>query len=78
MESTRKDWSGISLYAGIDVHKRKWVTTVRTKEASLRTFVTGADKQALLQSFRHLFPGASIEAVYEAGCFGYHWRSFSI
>lgn len=76
MESTRKDWSGISLYAGIDVHKRKWVTTVRTKEASLRTFVTGADKQALLQSFRHLFPGASIEAVYEAGCFGYHLAEF--
>ncbi len=76
MEHARKDWTGLTLYAGIDVHKRKWVITVRTKEAPIRTFVTGADKDALLRSLRHLFPGACIEAVYEAGCFGYHLAEF--
>lgn len=49
---------------------------MRTKEIQLKTFVTGADKEALLKSFRHLFSGATIEAVYEAGCFGYHLAEF--
>jgi transposase len=76
MEQRRKDWTGQTLYAGIDVHRAKWVVTVRTKDVQLKTFATGADKQALLRSFRHLFPGATVEAVYEAGCFGYHLAQF--
>lgn len=76
MNTQRKDWTGQTLYAGIDVHKAKWVITVRTKEIQLKTFVTGADKEALLKSFRHLFTGATIEAVYEAGSFGYHLAEY--
>ena len=76
MEQSRTSWTGLTLFAGIDLHKAKWVVTVRTKETALKTFVTGADKQALLRSFQHLFPGAAIEAVYEAGCFGYHLAQF--
>jgi len=76
MSTQRKDWTGQILFAGIDVHKAKWVTTVRTNEVQLKTFVTVADKEVLLKSFHHLFPGAAIEAVYEAGCFGYHLADF--
>jgi transposase len=76
MNTQRKDWSGQTLFAGIDVHKAKWVITVRTRELHIKTFVVGADKEALLKSFHHLFPGASIQAVYEAGCFGYHLSDF--
>ncbi len=76
MNTQPKDWSGQTLYAGIDVHKAKWVTTVRTKELHLKTFVTGSDEQALLKTFLHLYPKATIEAVYEAGCFGIHLAKF--
>jgi hypothetical protein len=74
MNRARQDWTGQILYAGIDVHKAKWVVTVRTREVQLKTFVTEADKEILLKSFRHLYSGAAIEAVYEAGCFGIVWQ----
>lgn len=76
MNRARQDWTGQILYASIDVHKAKWVVTVRTREVQLKTFVTEADKEILLKSFRHLYSGAAIEAVYEAGCFGYHLADF--
>jgi transposase len=76
MNRAHQDWAGQTLYAGIDVHKAKWVVTVRTREVQLKTFVTEADKEILLKSFRHLYSGATIEAVYEAGCFGYHLADF--
>lgn len=76
MNGLPKDWTGQTLYCGIDVHKAKWVVTVRTREVQLKTFVTEASKEILLKSFRHLYSGAKIEAVYEAGCFGYHLADF--
>jgi len=76
MNTQSTDWTGQTLYAGIDIHKSKWVTTVRTRDLQLKTFVTGADKQALLKTFLHLYPKATIEAVYEAGCFGIHLAEF--
>jgi transposase len=76
MIHARQDWKDQRLYAGIDVHQNKWVVTIRTTEVQLKTFVTAADKQALLQTFRHQWPGATISAVYEAGCFGYHLADF--
>jgi len=71
-----KDWSGQSLYVGIDLHKRKWVVTVRTLDLELKTFTTPADKQVLLTSLQKGWPGAKMKAVYEAGCFGYHLADY--
>lgn len=76
MEQRQIQWANQILYAGIDVHKNKWVITVRTFDVVLKTFVTNADKQVLLKSFQHLWPGAKLRAVYEAGCFGYHLADF--
>jgi hypothetical protein len=39
------------LYAGIDLHKNKWVTSVRTPELLLKTFVTEPDKQVSKRQF---------------------------
>jgi hypothetical protein len=55
MNGLRKDWTGQTVYCGIDVHKAKWVVTVRTRDVQLKTFVTEADKETLLKSFRYLF-----------------------
>lgn len=76
MNITRVTWAGQKLYCGIDVHKAKWVVTVRTIEVQLKTFVAAPSKEILLKSLRHLYPDAVIEAVYEAGCFGYHLADF--
>jgi len=76
MERTQTDWTGQTLYAGIDLHKKKWVISVRTRDMYLKTFVTNSDQEILLKSFRNNWPGAEIIAVYEAGCFGYHLAKF--
>ena len=36
MNTQRKDWTGQTLYAGIDAHKAKWVVTVRTRDVQLK------------------------------------------
>ena len=50
--------------------------SVRTKDVLLKTFATNNDKEVLLKSFRNNWPGATIKAVYEAGCFGYHLADY--
>jgi transposase len=76
MEHKSMDWKNQTLYAGIDLHRDKWVVTVRTRDVALKTFTTDSDKNILLRTFEHQWPGAKITAVYEAGCFGYHLASF--
>lgn len=71
-----KDWKRETLYVGIDLHKRKWVVTVRTFDLELKTFTTIADKNILLKSLHNGWFGARFKAVYEAGCFGYHLAEF--
>jgi transposase len=76
MPKTIKDWTNQVLFAGIDLHKNKWVITVRTQDVILKTFVSLPEKEVLLRSLQHQWSGAEIHAVYEAGCFGYHLADF--
>lgn len=76
MKTSTTDWEGIQLYAGIDLHKTRWVVTVRTRETTLRTFVAPPEKEKLVETFRKKWPSAKIFAVYEAGCFGYHLSDY--
>lgn len=76
MERKQTDWTGQILYAGIDVHRKTWAVTVRTGDLVIKTFTTEASNEVLLKSFQRLWPGAKINAVYEAGCFGYHLAEF--
>jgi hypothetical protein len=39
MKAQLQDWNNQVLYAGIDLHKNKWVTSVRTEEVHLKTFL---------------------------------------
>lgn len=76
METRRQNWNKQTLFAGIDLHKNKWVVTVRTPEVILKTFTTEPDKQILMKTFQNNWSGARINAAYEAGCFGYHLADF--
>lgn len=71
-ENTVTDWSGQTLYAGIDVGKNRWAVTVRVLDLELKTFVTDGSKESCLKALRRNWPGAKMNAVYEAGYFGYH------
>jgi hypothetical protein len=64
-----KNWEGHNLYVGIDVHKNKWVVTVRTEELELKTFVTVGKSNLLVKALLRNWPGARFKAVYEAGYF---------
>jgi len=72
METLRTDWNGVELYAGIDLHKKKWVVSIKTKTQYLTTFIAPPIKEKLVETFKRKWPSAKIMAVYEAGCFGYH------
>lgn len=78
MGTKHMNWESFQLYAGIDLHKNKWVITVRTKESYITTFVIPPSAEILLRTFHHKWPGAKIKAVYEAGCFGYTIAEFLI
>ena len=61
---------GETIFVGIDMHQRQWRVTVRTGEVEL----TSAGIPGDWESLRHLlerYHGHPVEAVYEAGCFGY-------
>ncbi len=60
------------LYVGLDLHKRRWISTVRTRDLFLKRMATPADKEIFVQTLRRLWPNATFSVVYEAGCFGYH------
>ena len=76
MEQPQQHWLNEQLYVGLDLHKNKWVVTVRTQDVHLKTFVSTSDKEVLLNSLANNWPGAKMRAVYEAGCFGYHLADF--
>jgi len=76
METTTTNWQDIQLYAGIDLHKNKWVVTIRTVTNHLVTFVAPPIKEKLVYTLEKRWPSAKINAVYEAGCFGYHLADY--
>lgn len=59
-----------TVFVGIDLHRRRWHVTARTAEAELFSASIEGTREAL----RHVldrFRGYPVEAVYEAGYFGY-------
>lgn len=67
----KTDYTGKHLFVGIDMHKKKWVITVRTQALELRTLSIDPFPQVLETFLQRDFPGGDYHLVYEAGCFGY-------
>ena len=67
-----KNWTGQRLFVGLDLHKRTWVVTVRSRDLHLKTFTVPGHKEIFIKTLNHQFPGAQFKVAYEAGCFGYH------
>lgn len=60
------------LYVGIDVHKKRWVTTVRTYDLELKTFSMDASAEELEKILTNTYPDALLHIVYEC-CFSGFW-----
>jgi transposase len=62
----------VLLFIGIDVHKSKWVVTVRTYDLELKTFSMKPSAEELENFLLKNYPGADYRIVYEC-CFSGFW-----
>ena len=69
---TKLSFEGVDIYIGMDVHKKKWVITIRMNKREMTTFSVDADVQNLSNYLIKNYPGANYYSVYEAGCFGFN------
>lgn len=60
------------LFIGIDVHKLRWVVTVRTYDLELKTFSMSADAEVLEKFLKDNYKDALLHIVYEC-CFSGFW-----
>lgn len=60
------------LYVGIDVHKKRWVVTIRTYDLELKTFSMQADAEELEKFLIDNYKDALLHIVYEC-CFSGFW-----
>jgi transposase len=71
MKTEQTDFHQLSLYIGLDVHKKQWSISIYTPTAYHRTFSQPPTPKALKNYLDHHFPGAQVVCAYEACKFGY-------
>lgn len=72
------DFSGQTIFCGIDVHKKSWKINIRTNAMELKSFSQTPSAKKLAEHLKENYPAAKYEAVYEAGFCGFsHQREFS-
>lgn len=69
--ATRVDFTGQPIYVGLDVHKKSWAVSIYTEHCEHKTFTQPPETEVLVSYLRRHFPGASYQAVYEAGYSGF-------
>lgn len=65
------DLEGAPVYAGIDVHRTRWVVSLRSAGLDLKTFSMNPSPEELARHLRKSYPGGRYLSVYEAGYCGY-------
>jgi transposase len=65
------DFSGQSIYVGMDVHNKTWKLCIRTEEMELKRMTTEPNPEILVRHLRKNYPGASYLCAYEAGYCGF-------
>jgi transposase len=65
------DFTGTTIYCGLDVHKVSWRVNIRDDELELKDFTQPADSLLLYKCLARNFPGATYKAGYEAGFCGF-------
>ena len=65
------DFSGTTIFCGIDVHKKSWRINIQDSEFELEDFSQNADAVLLHQHLNRRYPGATFKLCYEAGFSGF-------
>src|ERR1700694_961893 len=72
MQTNLKDFTGESIYVGIDSHLKSWKITLMCDELELRNFTQEPDSKKLATFLRRNYPGANFQCVYEASFGGFN------
>lgn len=65
------DFTGTTIFCGIDVHKKSWRVNIQDSEFELEDFSQNADAVLLHKHINRKYPGASFKLCYEAGFSGF-------
>lgn len=65
------DYTGKTVFAGIDVHKKTYAVTCICDNTILKKVTLKADPKMLADYLKKFFPGANIESAYEGGFSGF-------
>ena len=58
------DFTGTTIYCGLDVHKISWRVNLRDTELELKDFTQPADASLLHKHLTKNYPGANYKAVF--------------
>jgi transposase len=64
-------FAGVTIYCGIDVHKKNWRVNIRTFDRELEDFSQNADVDCFIAHIKKRYPGAIVKVAYEAGFCGF-------
>ncbi len=70
-KSNNLDFSGSTIYCGLDVHLKNWRVNIRDQEMELRDFSQNPDPVTLHTFLTKNYPNASYKVGYEAGFCGF-------
>jgi transposase len=66
------DFSGQTIFIGLDVHAQSWSVTLQSEEFELKTYSQPPKPSVLVNYLNENYPGAIYKAVYEAGFCGFN------
>jgi transposase len=70
-QSKTLDFSGTTIFCGIDVHKKNWRINIQDSEFELEDFSQDPDPNIIYKHLVRKYPGANYKVCYEAGFSGF-------
>lgn len=70
------DFSGTTIYCGVDVHKKNWRVNIQDTDFELEDFSQDADAALLHRHLSRKYPGATLKVCYEAGFSGFSTQRY--
>lgn len=67
-----KDYTGKTVYLGIDVHKNTYAVVAICEKIVIKKATLPASPEGLVVFCKKFFPGAAVKSAYEAGFSGFH------
>lgn len=71
LQSKTLDFSGTTIFCGIDVHKKNWRVNIQDREFELEDFSQDPDPATIYKHLVRRYPGANYKVGYEAGFSGF-------